>query len=89
MCVAIWLCVMSRKNRMAKTCRSRSLRSADAIAGWTSGAAAWERSVDALVDEVRPFAATHDVLRGVKERGFKLVLASSGQRKHVDIFLEL
>src|SRR4051794_28573739 len=34
---------------------------------------AWERSFDELIDEVRPFEAAHDLLRDVKERGFKLV----------------
>jgi HAD superfamily hydrolase (TIGR01549 family) len=50
---------------------------------------AWERSFDALIDEVRPFPAAHDVLGEVKERGFRLVLASSGKSKHVDVFLDL
>jgi len=44
---------------------------------------------DQLIDEIRPFAATAPLLKAVKQRGFRVVLASSGHAKHVETFLEL
>lgn len=51
--------------------------------------AAWTEEFDKMIDEIQPFEASHELLREVKRRGFRLVLASSGQRKHVDKFLDL
>jgi phosphoglycolate phosphatase-like HAD superfamily hydrolase len=44
---------------------------------------------DQLIGEVRPFAASRPLLEEVKKRGFKLVLASSGHAKHVEVLLDL
>jgi HAD superfamily hydrolase (TIGR01549 family) len=50
---------------------------------------AWTEEFDAMIGEVRPFAAARPLLQEIKARGFKLVLASSGQAKHVEAFLDL
>jgi HAD superfamily hydrolase (TIGR01549 family) len=49
----------------------------------------WEKEFDAIIDEVRPFEDAHELLVDVRERGFKVVLASSGMKKHVEKFLDL
>ena len=45
--------------------------------------------VDALIDEVAPLPGARDLLLAIKERGHRLVLASSGQPRHVDIAVDL
>lgn len=50
---------------------------------------AWVEEFDRLIDEVQPFEGAHELLVEVKERGFRLVLASSGKSKHVEHFLDL
>jgi len=50
---------------------------------------AWTEEFDQLIDEVQPFEAAEELLRDVQDRGFRLVLASSGKKKHVEAFLEL
>jgi HAD superfamily hydrolase (TIGR01549 family) len=50
---------------------------------------AWIEEVDKLIDEIRPFEGAQDLLEEVKRRGFSLVLASSGQPQHVEVFLDL
>ncbi len=50
---------------------------------------AWEEEFDALIGEIQPFDATQSLLQEVKDRGFRLVLASSGKTKHVEAFLDL
>jgi len=50
---------------------------------------AWVEEFDKLVGEVQPFEAAHELLADVKERGFRLVLASSGKTPHVEAFLDL
>jgi HAD superfamily hydrolase (TIGR01509 family) len=45
--------------------------------------------VDALIDEIAPLPGARDLLLAVKERGHRLVLASSGQQRHVDFALDL
>jgi HAD superfamily hydrolase (TIGR01549 family) len=50
---------------------------------------AWEEEFDQLVGEIRPFEGAHELLVAVKERGFRLVLASSGKTRHVELFLDL
>ncbi|MFL6175569.1 MAG: HAD family hydrolase [Ornithinibacter sp.] len=50
---------------------------------------AWGQEFDALIGEVQPFEGAHELLAEVKERGFRLVLASSGKKEHVDVFLDL
>ena len=50
---------------------------------------AWVEEFDQLIDEIQPVEGATELLRDVKERGFRLVLASSGKRQHVEHFLEL
>lgn len=44
--------------------------------------------VDALLDEMAPLPGARDLLVAIKERGHRLVLASSGQQRHVEVFLD-
>jgi HAD superfamily hydrolase (TIGR01549 family) len=50
---------------------------------------AWVEEFDKLIDEVEPFDGAKDLLAEVKRRGFRVVLASSGKKQHVDHFLDL
>ena len=50
---------------------------------------AWVEEFDELIGEIQPFEGAHALLADVKERGFRLVLASSGKTKHVEAFLDL
>ncbi|WP_134739329.1 HAD family hydrolase [Nocardioides sp. 503] len=50
---------------------------------------AWVEEFDELIGEVQPFEGAHELLAEVKRRGFRLVLASSGKKKHVEVFLDL
>lgn len=50
---------------------------------------AWVEEFDRLLDEVQPFEGAYELLAEVKERGFRLVLASSGKSQHVEAFLDL
>jgi HAD superfamily hydrolase (TIGR01549 family) len=50
---------------------------------------AWVEEFDEMIGEIQPFEGARELLREVKDRGFRLVLASSGKTKHVDHFLEL
>jgi HAD superfamily hydrolase (TIGR01549 family) len=50
---------------------------------------AWAEEFDQLIGEVQPFEGAHELLVAVKERGFRLVLASSGRTEHVEAFLDL
>ena len=50
---------------------------------------AWTEEFDALIGEIQPFDGTQSLLQEVKDRGFRLVLASSGKTKHVEAFLDL
>jgi HAD superfamily hydrolase (TIGR01509 family) len=45
--------------------------------------------VDKLIDEVAPLPGARDLLLAIKERGHRLVLASSGKERHVDFALDL
>ena len=49
---------------------------------------AWIGEFDRLIGEIRPFAATAPLLKAVKQRGFRVVLASSGKSEHVETFLD-
>ncbi|MEU0945646.1 HAD family hydrolase [Streptomyces canus] len=44
---------------------------------------------DALLEEMAPLPGARDLLVAVKERGHRLVLASSGQQRHVEVFLDM
>jgi HAD superfamily hydrolase (TIGR01549 family) len=50
---------------------------------------AWAEEFDELIGEVQAFEGARELLADVKERGFRLVLASSGKKKHVEAFLDL
>ncbi|GAA0577753.1 HAD family hydrolase [Paractinoplanes ferrugineus] len=50
---------------------------------------AWVQEFDQLIAEVQPFNGAHELLAEVKQRGFRLVLASSGKAQHVETFLDL
>jgi HAD superfamily hydrolase (TIGR01549 family) len=50
---------------------------------------AWVEEFDELIGEISAFEGASELLRDVKERGFRLVLASSGKRQHVEAFLDL
>ncbi|HEV7870886.1 MAG TPA: HAD family hydrolase [Modestobacter sp.] len=45
--------------------------------------------VDQMIGEVAALPGARDLLVAIKERGHRLVLASSGQARHVDIALDL
>src|SRR5947209_19928574 len=46
------------------------------------------KEVDALLEEMAPLPGARDLLVAIKDRGHRLVLASSGQERHVDVFLD-
>src|SRR3954470_13427642 len=46
--------------------------------------ASWVGEFAELIGEVQPFEGAHELLAEVKERGFRLVLASSGKTDHVE-----
>ena len=50
---------------------------------------AWLEEFDPLLSEVAPIEGARDLLVEVKRRGFRLVLASSGEERIVKAFLEL
>jgi HAD superfamily hydrolase (TIGR01509 family) len=49
----------------------------------------WVEEVDELLGEIAPLPGARDLLLAVKERGHRLVLASSGKPKHVEAFVDL
>src|ERR1700722_1905519 len=46
------------------------------------------KEVDALLGEMEPLPGARDLLAAIKERGHRLVLASSAQQRHVNVFLD-
>jgi HAD superfamily hydrolase (TIGR01549 family) len=50
---------------------------------------AWEKEFNPLVPEISALPEARDLLVEVKDRGFRLVLASSGKREHTEHFLDL
>jgi HAD superfamily hydrolase (TIGR01549 family) len=50
---------------------------------------AWEKEFNLMVPEVSALADARDLLAEVKDRGFRLVLASSGKSEHTRHFLDL
>ena len=50
---------------------------------------AWIEEFDALIGEVQPFEGARELLQEVKDRGFRLVLASSGKSKQTEALLDL
>jgi HAD superfamily hydrolase (TIGR01549 family) len=51
--------------------------------------AAWVEEFDQLIGEIQPFEGARELLAEVTQRGFRLVLASSGKSQHVEAFLDL
>jgi HAD superfamily hydrolase (TIGR01549 family) len=51
--------------------------------------AAWAEEFAPMLDEVQPFAGVVELLNAVRERGFRIVLASSGKPEHVEHYLGL
>jgi HAD superfamily hydrolase (TIGR01509 family) len=49
----------------------------------------WVEEVDRLIAEVAPLPGARDLLVGLRERGHRVVLASSGKPHHVDRYLDL
>ena len=50
---------------------------------------AWREELEPMIAEIQPFDGARELLREVKRRGFRLVMASSGSEEMVDIFLDL
>lgn len=44
--------------------------------------------IDELVEEMSPLPGAHDLLMAIKERGHRVVLASSGEQRHVEAYLD-
>jgi HAD superfamily hydrolase (TIGR01549 family) len=51
--------------------------------------AAWSEEYDPFLGEVQPFTGARELLAEVRKRGFRLVLASSGPKPHVEHYLDL
>jgi HAD superfamily hydrolase (TIGR01549 family) len=49
----------------------------------------WEQLFDDVIDEVAAFEGAHELIVDLKERGRRVVLASSSVDKHTEHFLEL
>jgi HAD superfamily hydrolase (TIGR01549 family) len=49
---------------------------------------AWERLFDELIDDVEPLAGARDLVVDLKDRGHRVVLASSAIERHLDAFLD-
>ena len=49
----------------------------------------WVEEFDRLIDEVAPLPGAREFLAAVRDRGHRVVLASSGKPQHVDHFLDL
>src|SRR5690349_14376706 len=50
---------------------------------------AWTEEFEPMLGEIQALPGVTELLRAVKDRGLALVLASSGQEKHVSAFLDL
>ena len=50
---------------------------------------AWTEEFEPMLGEIQALPGVRELLRGVKQRGLAVVLASSGQEKHVSAFLDL
>jgi HAD superfamily hydrolase (TIGR01549 family) len=51
--------------------------------------ALWETSFDEIIDQVSAFDGATALTEAVRSRGFRVSLASSGKKKHVERFLEM
>lgn len=50
---------------------------------------AWSEEFEPMLGEAQPFEGATDLLREIKRRGFRIVLASSGKQEHVEHYLDL
>jgi HAD superfamily hydrolase (TIGR01549 family) len=50
---------------------------------------AWAEEFDPMLEEVQAFAGVEALLGEVRERGFRIALASSGKQEHVEHYLSL
>lgn len=50
---------------------------------------AWSEAYDDYLPHVQPFEGARDLLQEIRDRDLRLVLASSGQRDHVEHYLDL
>jgi len=50
---------------------------------------AWAEEFEPMLEEIVPFEGVERLLLAIKERGLRLVLASSGKQEHVEAFLDL
>ena len=48
----------------------------------------WERRFDELLPEVEPFDGAYEVIAALRERGHRIVLASSAIQSHFDAFVD-
>jgi phosphoglycolate phosphatase-like HAD superfamily hydrolase len=51
--------------------------------------AAWAEIFDPMLEEIPALAGAHKLLETLRDRGFSVVLASSGKPEHVDHYLDL
>jgi len=51
--------------------------------------AAWSEEFEPMLGEVQPFEGAADLIREVRRRGLGVVLASSGQQRHLEHYLDL
>lgn len=50
---------------------------------------AWTDQFDSMIDEIVPLAGARQLLVDIRQRGYRLVLASSGKPEHTDHYLDL
>ncbi len=50
---------------------------------------AWAAEYDKLIDEIQPFEGAAELLQTARDQDLRVVLASSGQKAHVDHYLDL
>ena len=46
------------------------------------------KEIDTVLDEMSPLPGAHELLVAIRERGHRLVLASSGEQRHVEVYLD-
>jgi beta-phosphoglucomutase-like phosphatase (HAD superfamily) len=49
----------------------------------------WGEEFEPMLGEVQPFEGATELLQEVRDRGFRVVLASSGKQEHVEHYLDL
>ena len=51
--------------------------------------ARWKKEFDPMLQEIVAFAGARELLIATRERGFRVVLASSGAQEHTDHYIDL